>query len=131
MSSPKKKPKKAPEPLSREAIVRAALAIADRDGIAGVSLRNVAAALDAGPMRIYTHLSTKEDLLAAMIDAVYAEIERFDGRTPSDWRGALRSLAHRIRRAAHRHPWFVELLEGRPHPEVRARSLTARQRSPR
>jgi AcrR family transcriptional regulator len=64
----------APAPLSRELIVRAAIAIADDDGLAAVSVRKVAAALDAGPMRLYGYLSTKDELLELMVDAVYGEI---------------------------------------------------------
>ncbi|MCW2859459.1 MAG: hypothetical protein JWP48_1167 [Actinoallomurus sp.] len=104
----------APTPLSRDRIVRAAIELADTDGLGAVSLRKVAAALDAGPMRLYGYLSTKDDLLDLMADAVYAEITPPDP-AGDDWRGALRSLAHRTRQAARRHQWFVDLLGGRPH----------------
>ncbi|MGY4973069.1 TetR/AcrR family transcriptional regulator [Streptomyces sp. NEAU-S7GS2] len=103
-----------PSPLSRDRIVQAAIGLADTDGLESVSLRKVAAALDAGPMRLYRYLSTKEELLDLMVDAVYGEIpapEPADG----DWRGTLRSLAHHTRRAALRHEWFADLLAGRPH----------------
>ncbi|MEJ1960311.1 MAG: TetR/AcrR family transcriptional regulator C-terminal domain-containing protein [Gammaproteobacteria bacterium] len=49
-----------------------------------------------------------------MVDAIYGET--LSTRTRSgDWRRALRSMANATRRAAERHPWFVELLGGRPH----------------
>jgi AcrR family transcriptional regulator len=98
-------------PLSRERIVTAAVALADADGLAAVSLRKVAAKLDAGPMRLYGYLSTKEELLDLMVDAVYGEIPPpgNDG-----WRAAMRSLAHGLRDATRRHPWFADLLGGRP-----------------
>ncbi|WP_460527842.1 TetR/AcrR family transcriptional regulator C-terminal domain-containing protein [Flindersiella endophytica] len=103
----------APSPLSRERIVRAAIELADRDGLAAVSLRKVGAALDAGPMRLYGYLSTKAELLDLMVDVVYAEIT-----TPElprgDWRTTLRTLARRTRQAVHRHEWFAELVGGRP-----------------
>jgi len=98
-------------PLSRERIVAAAIALADADGLAAVSLRKVAAELDAGPMRLYGYLSTKEELLDLMVDAVYGEIPPPEA---GDWRVALRSIAHGLRDAVHRHPWFVDLLGGRP-----------------
>ncbi|GAA2298683.1 TetR/AcrR family transcriptional regulator C-terminal domain-containing protein [Nonomuraea roseoviolacea subsp. roseoviolacea] len=104
----------APSPLSRERIVRAAIELADADGLEAVSLRKVAAALDAGPMRLYGYLSTKEELLDLMADAVYSEIPP-PVRAGDDWRGALRSLAHGTRDAALRHEWFADLLSGRPH----------------
>ena len=97
-------------PLSRERIVRAAIGLADADGLAAVSLRKVAAALDVGPMRLYGYIDTKEELLELMMDAVYAEI-----RPAGDgWRQVLRSLAEATRQAAHQHEWFADLIGGRP-----------------
>ncbi len=101
-------------PLSREAIVKAALAIGDMEGLDAVSLRNVAAALDAGPMRLYGYLSTKDELLDLMADAVYGEMIA-EGPLPQDWRDALRTVARRMRHAAQVHSWFATLLGGRPH----------------
>ncbi|GGR69835.1 TetR family transcriptional regulator [Streptomyces aureoverticillatus] len=103
----------APSALSRDRIVAAAIRIADEDGLAAVSIRKVAAELNAGPMRMYTYLSTKEELLDLMADAVYGEIP-LPSATGADWRAALRTLAHRTRRAARRHEWFADLLGGRP-----------------
>lgn len=104
----------APSPLSRERIVRAAIELADADGLAAVSLRKVAAALDAGPMRLYGYLSTKEELLDLMVDAMYGEIMRAEPGG-EDWRSALRSVATATRAVARRHEWFVDLIGGRPH----------------
>ncbi|MFG6196923.1 TetR/AcrR family transcriptional regulator [Nonomuraea sp. JJY05] len=103
-----------PSPLSRERIVRAAIDLADREGLDAVSLRKVAAALDAGPMRLYGYLSTKEELLDLMVDEVYGEIVPSEP-AGDDWRSALRDLARRTRQAALRHEWFADLLGGRPH----------------
>jgi AcrR family transcriptional regulator len=100
-------------PLSRERIVAAAIRLADADGLAAVSLRKVGAVLDAGPMRLYGYLSTKEELLDLMVDAVYGEIA---GPEPGDWRAALRTIAHQLRAAARRHPWFADLVGRRPSP---------------
>ncbi|MFE1590114.1 TetR/AcrR family transcriptional regulator [Streptomyces sp. NPDC059402] len=105
-------PPNRPVPLDRERIVAAAVALADEGGLAAVSLRKVAARLDAGPMRLYGYISTKDELFDLMVDAVYAEI--LPGERPGDWREALRSLAHGTRRAALRHEWLADLLGGRP-----------------
>ncbi|MFD8246087.1 TetR/AcrR family transcriptional regulator [Nocardia sp. NPDC059691] len=108
-----------PAPLSRERIVRAAIRLADADGLAAVSLRKVAAALDVGPMRLYGYIATKDELLDLMVDAVYAEIQPAgDG-----WREVLSSLAATTRQAAHQHEWFADLLGGRPQlgPHAMAR----------
>ena len=103
----------APSPLSREKIVRAAVAIADGGGLAAVSLRKVAASLDAGPMRLYGYVANKEELLELMVDEVYGEMASA-GPTDRDWRDALKTIAHGIRRAAKEHGWFVDLMGGRP-----------------
>ncbi len=102
-----------PSALSRDRIVAAAIGIADAEGLAAVSIRKVAAELNAGPMRMYTYLSTKEELLDLMADAVYGEIP-LPRSAGQDWREALRTLADRTRRAARRHEWFADLLGGRP-----------------
>jgi AcrR family transcriptional regulator len=99
-----------PVPLNRERIVRAAIRLADADGLDAVSLRKVAAALDVGPMRLYGYIDSKEELLDLMVDAVYAEI-----RPAGDgWREVLRSHAEAVRRAVHKHEWLADLLGGRP-----------------
>ena len=99
-----------PAPLSRELIVRAAIRLADADGLAAVSLRKVAGVLVVGPVRLYGYVATKEELLDLMVDEVYA------GMRPAGdgWREVLRSLAETTRGAAHRHEWFADLLGGRP-----------------
>lgn len=102
-----------PVPLSREAILRAAIAIADREGLEAVSLRNVGAALQAGPMRLYGFVATKEQLLDRMVDEVYAEMH-FERSSRDDWRTSMRAMARRMRHSARKHPWFVDLLGGRP-----------------
>ncbi|MGH4031044.1 TetR/AcrR family transcriptional regulator [Actinomycetota bacterium Odt1-20B] len=99
-----------PAPLSRERIVRAAVQLADADGMEAVSLRKVAGALGVGPMRLYGYIDTKEELLDLMVDAVHAEI-RPEG---DGWRAALRSFAEATRQAVHRHEWLADLIGGRP-----------------
>lgn len=109
---PKRRP--APAPLSRDEIVRTALAIADAEGLDAVTLRRVAGALGAGPMRLYGYLSTKEELLDLMVDAVYAEMLAASAPV-APWRQAVMRLAQALRQAGLRRPWFAALLGGRPH----------------
>ncbi|MFJ2632644.1 TetR/AcrR family transcriptional regulator [Streptomyces sp. NPDC087422] len=99
-----------PAPLDRERIVRAAIELADADGLDAVSLRKVATALGVGPMRLYGYIESKDELLDLMVDAIHAEI-RPVGDT---WREVLRSLAETTRQAAHDHEWLADLLGGRP-----------------
>ncbi|MCQ4210874.1 TetR/AcrR family transcriptional regulator [Streptomyces longispororuber] len=101
-----------PAPLDRERIVAAAVALADEGGLTAVSLRKVAARLNAGPMRLYGFISTKEELFDLMVDEVQGEM--LPEEPPADWREALSSLAHRTRQAALRHEWLADLLGGRP-----------------
>jgi AcrR family transcriptional regulator len=107
-------PKGPLSPLSREIITRGAIALADKEGLASVSLRKVATALEATTMRLYGYLSTKEDLLELMVDAVYGEMLAA-GALGQGWREALRTIARHMRQATRQHPWFIELVGGRPH----------------
>ncbi|MFI5952459.1 TetR/AcrR family transcriptional regulator [Cryptosporangium sp. NPDC051539] len=99
--------------LSRAAIVAAATALADREGLAAVSIRRVAAELGARAMSLYTYLGSKDDLFDLMGDAAAAETvlpEPF----PDDWREALTGIAESTRDQITRHPWLVPLMaEGR------------------
>ncbi|MEV5559736.1 TetR/AcrR family transcriptional regulator C-terminal domain-containing protein [Nonomuraea wenchangensis] len=112
---PEPQPRPAPVPLDRERIVAAAVELADEGGLEAVSLRKVAARLDAGPMRLYGYLATKEELFDLMLDAVYAEIlpQESEGQARG-WRETLRAHARRTRQAALRHEWLADLLGGRP-----------------
>ncbi|WP_405652219.1 TetR/AcrR family transcriptional regulator [Streptomyces sp. NBC_00019] len=101
-----------PAPLDRERIVAAAIALADEGGLEAVSLRKVAARLDAGPMRLYGYIATKQELFDLMVDEVHAEL--LPEEQPGDWREALSGLAHRTRQTALRHQWLADLLGGRP-----------------
>ena len=90
--------------------MRAAIQLADADGLDAVSLRKVATALDVRPMRLYGYIASKEELLDLMVDAAHAEIRPVgDG-----WREVLRSLAEATRHVAHEHEWLADLLGGRP-----------------
>jgi AcrR family transcriptional regulator len=98
--------------LSREAIVAAAVAIADAEGLDAVSIRRVAADLNARAMSLYTYIERKEDLLDLMADEVAAET-LVPGELPLDWREATLAVARRERQTTLRHPWLVELVTRR------------------
>jgi AcrR family transcriptional regulator len=116
--------RRASTPLTRAQVVAAAVRLGDAEGLAAVSIRNVAAALGVRPMRLYSHVSGKGDLLELMIDAVYAEIGHHAGigaaaravpAADESWRSQVRTLAHATRDTVRRHPWAIDLLGGRPH----------------
>jgi AcrR family transcriptional regulator len=98
--------------LSRDAIVAAAVAIADAEGLDAVSIRRVAADLNARAMSLYTYIERKEDLLDLMADEVAAET-LVPGELPPDWREATLAIARRERQATLRHPWLVDLVTRR------------------
>jgi AcrR family transcriptional regulator len=102
------------ERLSRERVIRAAVVLADRDGIESFSMRSLANELGVVPMALYKHVSGKEDLLDEMVDIVLGEVERPTG---SAWRKSLRGRAISLREALLRHPWAIGLVEvGTPGP---------------
>ncbi|MBK3571702.1 TetR/AcrR family transcriptional regulator [Streptomyces sp. MBT62] len=94
-----------PQPLTRERIVRAAMAVADGEGLDAVSIRRIAGELKARPMSLYAHFDSKDDLLDLMHDA--APEETLVGEVPADWREALRLIARCNRAAVLRHPWLL------------------------
>lgn len=101
-------------PVDRSRIVAAAVALADAEGLTGLSMRKVAAELHVSPMRLYGYVATKDELLDLMADSVYGEIAAALGDA-SDREATLRAIAVATREHALRHEWFVELIGGRPH----------------
>jgi AcrR family transcriptional regulator len=99
--------------LTREAVVEAAMQLADAEGLGAVSIRRVAAQLGARTMSLYTYIARKEDLLDLMADEVAGEV-LIEGSLPADWRKAITLIARREREVARRHPWMVELLGRQP-----------------
>jgi AcrR family transcriptional regulator len=92
--------------LSREAIVAAAIEIADADGLEAVSIRRIATRLEARPMSLYSHIAHKDDLVDLMLDEVMQEA-LLPGEVPADWREALRQIAQATRTTALAHPWMI------------------------
>src|SRR5690349_14773327 len=82
-------------PLSRDAIVAAALEIARTEGVEALSMRRVAQALDTGPASLYVYVSDRDELQALVFDAAIATIE-LPPVDPDDWREQLKELARRM-----------------------------------
>ncbi|MFC4589494.1 TetR/AcrR family transcriptional regulator [Sphaerisporangium corydalis] len=99
--------------LSREAIVDTAVALADAEGLAAVSIRRVAGELGARAMSLYTHIERKEDLLDLMFDKVASET-CVAGGLPPGWREGVSAISRATRNAMLRHPWMVDLAAQRP-----------------
>ncbi|MEV0615858.1 TetR/AcrR family transcriptional regulator [Nonomuraea sp. NPDC050404] len=108
--------------LSRERIVEAAVALLDAEGANGLSMRALAARLQAGTMSLYEYVQSKEDVLDLALDEVFREID--EPREPGPWRDFLISQLTQSRAVMHRHPWVPALTATRPllGPNAQARS---------
>lgn len=96
--------------LTRDAVVAAAVGIADAEGLGAVSMRRVADALGAGAMSLYNHVADKDDLLAAMLERVLSErAAAIDALADDAWRARLRVIAVDLLRVLRAHGWASEL----------------------
>jgi AcrR family transcriptional regulator len=100
--------------LSRERVLRAAVELADRDGIGALSMRRLGQEVGVEAMSLYNHVRNKEDVLNGMVDAVFSEIDLPAG--DAAWSTAMRQRAISARQALLRHPWAIGLMESRVQP---------------
>jgi AcrR family transcriptional regulator len=89
-------------PLSRDAIVDAALKIVDREGLEATSMRRVAQELDTAPSALYWHVRNKDELLQLVLDRVIGEVE-LPPLDPGNWQDQLKQLAREMRRVLTSH----------------------------
>lgn len=95
-------------PLSRERVLDAAIALADAEGVRGLTMRRLAAELGVEAMTIYYHVPNKDGILDALVERVIAEIELPERGTA--WRPALRSLALSAYDVLGRHRWATQMM---------------------
>ena len=100
-------------PLSRERVLRAAVALADQDGVGSLSMRKLAKELGVEAMSLYHHVANKDDILNGIVDVVFGEI---DIPAETDWQAAMRRRAISARKALQRHPWAIGLMDSRSTP---------------
>lgn len=110
-------------PLSRDRVLRAAVAIADADGIDAVTMRRIGDALGAEAMSLYYHVSSKAALLDGIVELVMTEINDVADRIDlpvAEWKTAMRRRILSAREIMLRHPWAPRLFETRTtmSPEV-------------
>jgi AcrR family transcriptional regulator len=98
--------------LSRETIAAAALVIADSDGFQAVSMRRVGQELNVGTMSLYYYVKTKDDLIAAMDDALMSEA--LLPAMPKNWKRAITEIATRTHSIFLRHPWALVSMQSAP-----------------
>ena len=97
--------------LSRERVLRGAIALADSAGLAGLTMRSLADELGVKPMAVYHHVANKDEILDGIVDLVFAEIEV--PSTEGEWRSELRRRGVSARAVLRRHPWATPLMESR------------------
>jgi AcrR family transcriptional regulator len=98
-------------PLTRERVLRGAVAVADAGGIAALTIRTLAQQLGVKPMSVYHYVANKDEILDSIVDMVFGEIE-----LPSpggDWQTEMRRRADSARQVLRRHPWATPLLQSR------------------
>lgn len=100
------------EPLSRDRVLRAGIAVADAEGLDAVTMRRVGQELGVEAMSLYNHVGGKDEVLDGMIDLLVAEIESPPPGT--GWKDAIRRRAWSGRELVRRHPWAPGLLMSRP-----------------
>lgn len=97
-----------PASLTKAKIAAAALALADRDGLEGVSMRKLADTLGVGAMSLYNHIADKAELERLLLDAVVSDIA--PPKPVGPWRQRIMVAMRGIRAALTRHPALVPLL---------------------
>ncbi|NUS45957.1 MAG: TetR family transcriptional regulator, partial [Mycobacteriaceae bacterium] len=96
-----------------DAVVDAAIGIADREGLSAVTMRSVAARLGLSPMGTYTYVPGKAELLDLMLDTVYARMARTE-LAGKPWRERLAAVAADNRALLIAHAWVLDVSTTRP-----------------
>jgi AcrR family transcriptional regulator len=99
-----------PPRLSRDAVVTAAGAVADREGIEALTMRRVADELGSSPMALYRHVRDKDELLVLLLDRLAAALPR--PVLPDEPRERLLAACRTMREGLAEHPWIVDVLAG-------------------
>jgi AcrR family transcriptional regulator len=105
-------------PLSRDRVLRAAVRLADADGIEALTMRRLAEAVGVEAMSLYHHVANKDEILDGLVDVVAREINEAVAAHPQDatgpaWKGAARRRILTARTVMLRHPWAPRLFETR------------------
>lgn len=98
-------------PLTKDRILRAAVALADRSGLDSLTMRQLGGELGVEAMSLYKHVANKDEILNGIVDLVVGEIDIPEAG--SDWKTAMRERAVSAREVLRRHPWAIGLFESR------------------
>lgn len=114
--------------LSREQIVRAAVAVLDKEGLEALSMRRLGAELGAGATSLYWHVANKNELLELALDEIWGSIDNGGLESASGLRELLSTFAYNFRAALLSHPWAATLIGQIPSVGPQAFQLTERLR---
>ncbi|WP_072686955.1 TetR/AcrR family transcriptional regulator [Rhodococcus marinonascens] len=101
-------------PLTLDTVLVAAVGLADRAGVAALSMRKLADHLGVEAMSLYHHVANKSAILDGMIDTVFGEIDL--PASDDGWRKAIRERTISARAVLVRHPWAIGLMDSRGNP---------------
>jgi AcrR family transcriptional regulator len=101
-----------PAQIDRDSVLAAALAVADAEGVAGLSMRGVAERLGVTAMALYRHIGDKQQLLDGLVEQLLLELPLPDPALP--WRERLTAMGAAMRQTAQAHPQVFPLLLQRP-----------------
>jgi len=105
-------------PLSKERVLRAAVTLADRDGIDSLTMRNLAHEVGVEAMSLYYHVANKEAVLDGVVDVIVTELNEVVGsidrpNPEDDWKSAMRMRILAARDVMLAHPWAPDVIEQR------------------
>jgi len=103
------RPGDAPRVPDAADVVRAAMAVADAEGLGGLSMRRIATDLGIPTMSLYRHVRSRDELLARMLDTVYAT-SPLPRPLPDGWRARAETCARTMWAAFQRHPWAAHVM---------------------
>ncbi|MDQ2874031.1 MAG: TetR/AcrR family transcriptional regulator C-terminal domain-containing protein [Actinomycetota bacterium] len=98
-----------PRSLSDPVIAAAALAVIDRDGLSGLSMRAVASQLDMGAMSLYRYVDGRQEIERLVVDLVFRSVDPVVSRRAS-WTRQITELSERVYRSVAAHPAVIPLL---------------------
>lgn len=109
------RPARGPKPsLTLDAIVTAAVTVADAEGMSGLSMRRVALELGVGTMSLYRYVPGKAELLDLMLDQVSGPSTELENSVDAGWRQVLELLARGTWQLCIAHPWLLQVDQARP-----------------
>jgi AcrR family transcriptional regulator len=114
-----------PPKVNRREVVDAAVELADEEGLAGVTIRAVAARLGVAPMTLYGHVAGADELADLVVGATIAGAVAEQPPLPSDGRGALLAFAHGLRTMFLEHPAVLDAYRRRPVQDATGLAVTA------